>query len=147
MENFQSPPLCNLLAGTVDSSLHIPVSCLNCVKLQQLMGHSCRGPQLQKPVNAQASSHAAAACRHMLQALTSQHVVCRPDYEACAALAELTLDSSDCGAAHCVLGAPQPATGGEFIALAGEDASPFQQKKAPLHLCFPELGVGPSLPS
>ena len=45
---------------------------------------------------------------------------CRPDYEACTALAERTLDSSDCGAAHCVLGAPQPATSGEFIALAGE---------------------------
>ena len=44
----------------------------------------------------------------------------RPDYEACAALAERTLNSSDCGAAHCVLGAPQPATSGEFIALAGK---------------------------
>lgn len=46
---------------------------------------------------------------------------CRPDYESCAALAELALNSSDCGSAHCVLGAPQPATGGEFIALAGTE--------------------------
>lgn len=83
----------------------------------------------------------------MLQALTAQHVVCRPDYEACAALAELTLNSSDCGSAHCVLGAPQPATGGEFIALAGGDASPFHHQKVAIHLCFPELGVGPSKPS
>lgn len=50
---------------------------------------------------------------------------CRPNYEACAALAEMTLNSSDCGAAHCVLGAPQPATSGEFIALAGD--SPLLQ--------------------
>jgi len=47
---------------------------------------------------------------------------CRPDYEACAALAEMTLNSSDCGAAHCVLGAPQPATSGKFIALAGNSS-------------------------
>ena len=46
--------------------------------------------------------------------------LCSPDYEACAALAGMTLNSSDCGAAHCVLGAPQPATSDEFIALAGE---------------------------
>ncbi len=52
---------------------------------------------------------------------------CRPDYEACAALAERTLNSSDCGAAHCVLGAPQPATRGEFIALAGELAHPVSR--------------------
>ena len=49
---------------------------------------------------------------------------CRPDFEACAALAERTLNSSDCGSSHCVLGAPQPATSGEFIALAGTTALP-----------------------
>lgn len=50
---------------------------------------------------------------------------CRPNYEACAVLAEMTLNSSDCGAVHCVLGAPQPATSAEFIALAGN--SPLLQ--------------------
>ena len=65
------------------------------------------------------------------QALQQGQCMCRrPDYEACAALAQATLNASDCGAAHCVLGAPQPATSGEFIALAGEPAFP----QACLHL-------------
>ena len=50
---------------------------------------------------------------------------CRPDNEACAAMALRALNSSDCGAAHCVVGAPQPATSGESIVLAGKLLSCF----------------------
>ncbi|BDA48267.1 probable ectonucleoside triphosphate diphosphohydrolase 5 at N-terminal half [Coccomyxa sp. Obi] len=46
-------------------------------------------------------------------------LVGRPDYEACAAVAQSVLSTSDCGAAHCVLGAAQPQSSSNFFALTG----------------------------
>lgn len=46
-------------------------------------------------------------------------VHCRPDYEACAAVAESVLSTKDCGAANCVLGTAQPQSSSNFFALAG----------------------------
>ncbi len=50
------------------------------------------------------------------------NVHCRPDYEACAAVAESVLSTRDCGAAHCVLGTAQPQSSSDFFALTGAHA-------------------------
>jgi hypothetical protein len=46
----------------------------------------------------------------------------RPDYEACAALAERVLQRSGCVGASCVLGAATPHAAGTFFALTGAPA-------------------------
>ena len=77
--------------------------------------------------------------------MSAMDAVCnRPDYGACAALAERVLNRTACGEANCALGAPQPPTSGTFFALTGE---PIAAHALTTWLCIPLVDQAPAASS
>ena len=66
------------------------------------------------PVTHHKGSQCIAACNDAGQVLP-----CRPDYEACAVLAERVLNRHRCARGDCALGSSQPRSAGTFFALTG----------------------------